>query len=681
MRDAVLPGLKTALGGAGLSLTLSLTLLLTLLLTPTLSAAADSATDGAADTDNRFTLDMRGADIREFIKTISRLTSTNIVIDQKVRGKVDIQSPHPLTHEELLEIFRAQLSVNGFTVIDTGTNILKVVPIHAARVEGVDLKGDGLTPGEKIISRVVPVKNVDANQLVATLRPLVDTKVGTITGYNTSNVILITDRASNVVRLTRIIDSVDKADPQSLELIPLKNASASEMQRTLRDLTNRRSKNQGSRQTLIAVDNRTNTLIIRADDATRRRFRDLVTQLDASIESSNNTRVVYLKYAKAENLVKVLKSVSDAILQEEKQKAGGKTKQTQRSNINIEGHEATNSLVMSGSPHIIRALEAVIRKLDIRRAQVLVEAIVVEISDDRARQLGIQWMFGHNLDSSNPVGSAINFSRNGPTITDLLNNSDEALGKLPDGVNIGFGKLNRDGFSFAALLQALGTDTDSNVLSTPSLLTMDNEEASIHVGREVPVITGSTAGDNNGNPFQTIERQDIGVKLKVTPQINEGDAVALAIEQEVSSLSGLSASDIITNKRVVQTRVLVDNGATIVLGGLIDEDIQESTSKVPVLGDLPLVGRAFRADSSKRVKRNLMVFIRPTIVRDLNGISSISREKYNYIYQHQRDTRSEGINLLPERHATLLPQWQPQQPSPDSLTRAEEAFSFPDGGR
>jgi len=633
---------------------------------------------------SEYSLDMRGADIREFINTISRLTNTNIVVDQKVRGTVDIQSPHTLTRNELLEVFRAQLSVNGYTVIDTGTGVLKVVPIHAARVEGVDLKGEGLMPGERIISRVVQVDNVDASQLVATLRPLVDNKVGTIAGYNTSNVILITDRASNVVRLARIIERVDKADPQSLELIPLKNASASEMQRMLRDLTDTRRKDQNRRQTLIAVDNRTNTLIVRADDATRRRFRQLAQQLDASIESSNNTRVVYLKYANAEKLVKVLKSVSDAILQEEKQKAGGKskTRQTQRSNINIEGHEATNSLVMSGSPHILRALEAVIRKLDIRRAQVLVEAIVVELSDDRARELGVQWLFSHQLDSASPVGSAINFSRNGPTLSSLVSNTDEALGKLPDGLNLGLGKLNENGFSFAALLQALGTDTDSNVLSTPSLLTMDNEEASIHVGREVPVITGSTASNDNSNPFQTIERQDIGVKLEVTPQINEGDAVALSIKQEVSSLSGLKASDIITNKRVIQTRVLVDDGATIVLGGLIDEDIQESTSKVPLLGDIPLLGRAFRSDSSKRVKRNLMVFIRPTIVRDRATLTSVSREKYNYIHSRQRSSREEGINLLPERSATLLPNWQADQPSPPSATSATvDNFRFPDGGR
>lgn len=631
---------------------------------------------------SEYSLDMRGADIREFINTISRLTNTNIVVDQKVRGTVDIQSPHTLTRNELLEVFRAQLSVNGYTVIDTGTGVLKVVPIHAARVEGVDLKGEGLMPGERIISRVVQVDNVDASQLVATLRPLVDNKVGTIAGYNTSNVILITDRASNVVRLARIIERVDKADPQSLELIPLKNASASEMQRMLRDLTETRRKDQNRRQTLIAVDNRTNTLIVRADDATRRRFRNLAQQLDASIESSNNTRVIYLKYAKAENLVKVLKSVSDAILQEEKQKTGGKTKARRLSNINIEGHEATNSLVMSGSPHILRALEAVIRKLDIRRAQVLVEAIVVELSDDRARELGVQWLFSHQLDSSSPAGSAINFSRNSPTISSLISNSDTALGKLPDGLNLGLGKVNENGFSFAALLQALGTDTDSNVLSTPSLLTMDNEEASIHVGREVPVITGSTASNDNNNPFQTIERQDIGVKLEVTPQINEGDAVALSIKQEVSSLSGLEASDIITNKRVIQTRVLVDDGATIVLGGLIDEDIQESTSKVPMLGDIPVLGRLFRSDSSKRVKRNLMVFIRPTIVRDRATITSVSREKYNYIHRRQQNSREQGINLLPERSATLLPQWEQGQPSPPRATATiVDNFSFPDGGR
>lgn len=635
---------------------------------------------------NEFSLDMRGVDIREFINTVSKLTGKNIVTDKKVRGTVDIQSPRKLTREELYDVFLAQLSVHGYTVVDAGTGVYKVVPLHAAKMEGIGLKEGVVSPGEKIITRVVPVHNVDASQLVSTLQPLVDNKVGTISGYNTSNVILITDRASNVLRLMNIIDKVDKTDPLSLELIQLNNASASEMQRILTDITAVKSKSrkdQSRTQPLISVDNRTNTLIISADDATRRRFRQLVAELDSTIETSNNTRVVYLKYAKAEKLVTVLKSVSDAILQEEKKLNGNKSKNTRLSSINIEGHEATNSLILSGSPHIIRSLEGVIRKLDIRRAQVLVEAIVVEMSDNRARELGVQWLFRGDPSSEGRAVGTINFPNNETGIVNIASAADSnaAIGALPAGVSFGIGHIDNNGFSFAALIQALGTDTDSNVLSTPSLLTMDNEEASILVGREVPIITGSTTSSNNDNPFRTFERRDVGIKLIVTPQINEGDAVALSIEQEVSSLSGISASDIITDKRVVKTKVLVDDGATIILGGLIDEDTQQSTSKVPLLGDIPLLGRAFRSDSSKKVKRNLMIFIRPTIARDRKTIAAVSREKYNYIHARQLLTQEDNINLLPKATLPALPAWPANKESPPSRTSPEIDDFMPVDGR
>ena len=640
------------------------------------------AADQNAATQQEYTLDMRGADILEFINTIAKLTGKTIVVDQKVRGKVDIQSPRNLTPEELYEVFLVQLSVNGYAVVDTGNGILKVIPAQGAKLEGIALQNNAIKASEEIISRVVRVENVNANQLVATLRPLVNNKTGIIAGYDTSNVILITDRASNVRRLVQIISQVDKADSQTLELIPLKNASASELQRILANLNKPAQKGKSASSVLISADNRTNTLIIRADDNERRRLRRIVTALDSNVESNSNTKVHYLKYAKAEDLVKVLQSVSDAMLKDEEQKQGKDSKANRNSSINIDGHEATNSVILSGSPHLIKSLEDVIRKLDIRRAQVLVEAIIVELTETKAKDLGVQWLFRGDPTSGDVPLGVVNFRNNSTGIIDVLGaqqsgNVANSVGAIRNGATLGFGNIDSNGFSFAALVQALATDSESNVLSTPSLMTLDNEEASILVGQEVPIITGSTASSNNTNPFQTIQRKDIGVKLTVTPQINEGNAVALAIEQEVSSLSGRTEADIITNKRIVNTTVLVDDGSTIVLGGLIDEDVQESTSKVPLLGDIPYLGRAFRSDNSQKVKRNLMIFIRPTIIRDRSAIASVSREKYNYMHARQLAQQEEGIKLFPELPVPQLPQWPAQQLNPDRPKPAEPDYIFP----
>ncbi|MDO6784682.1 type II secretion system secretin GspD [Neptunomonas phycophila] len=614
-----------------------------------------------------YTLDMRGVDIREFISTISKMTGKTIITDDKVRGKVDIQSPSTLTEQELYEIFLVQLGINGYSVVDAGSNILKVIPSQGAKLEGSDVSQ--LIPersSEEIVTRVVEVRNVNANQLAATLRPLIDNRLGIIAAYDTSNVILITDRASNVRRIAQIIGQVDQADSQTLELIPLSNASASEMERILTSLMNETQKDKSGPAPMITSDKRTNTLIVKADATTRSRIGRIAKELDSEVQTNSNTRVVYLKYAKASDLVPVLQGISDTIIKEETgQQAGAAS--TSQSSLHIDAHDQTNTIVMSGSPHIIKTIEDVITKLDIRRAQVLVEAIIAEVSEDASRELGVQWLFFDADDGSTTPLGAVNLSTDNTSgIADIVAaaTSDSASTSLVgNGLSVGIGQFNSNGFSFAAFLNALDEDTDSNVLSTPSLVTMDNEEAYIQVGQEVPIITGSTASSDNTNPFQTIERKDIGVMLKVTPQINEGDAIRLTLEQEVSSLSGAVASDIITNKRVISTTVLVDDGATLVLGGLINEDVQDTSYKVPLLGDIPFVGRAFRSDTSTREKRTLMVFIRPTIIRDRFAATEISREKYNYIHARQV-LNSQRDNLFPDGHTPSLPAWEQSKTSP-----------------
>ncbi|ASL28746.1 general secretion pathway protein GspD [Azotobacter chroococcum] len=638
------------------------TLVASLLFTSWLLACPAGADD--------YSLDMRDTDISEFIASIGKLTGKTIVMDPRVKGKVSISTPKSVTKEELYEIFLVQLGVNGYSVINVGKDILKVIPQQGAKLEGIEVQGGGATlprTSEKIVTRVVQVQNVDVAALVPILRPLVDNQSGIITPYPASNVILITDREANVRRLLEVIERVDKADSDDTEIIWLQNASAQEVSETLTALIREQTKgSEGSRlMPIIKADDRTNSLLIRADKANRDYLRQVIGQLDSEVQTDNNTRVHYLKYAKAEDLAEVLEKISGTISEEEG-KAPPESAGTNQDAIHIKAHEATNSIVMSGSPRIIRDLGQLIEQLDIRRAQVLVEAIIVEMSEDRAKEVGVQWL----LADRNGSGRAL-AGTNFPTTTqmglngilDATSDGDPSvLGALRNvgGLTAGVGRFSGSGLNFAVLLKALQDDTKSNILSTPSLLTLDNQAASILVGQEIPVSTGSTLSNDNdaNNQFRTIERKDVGVKLLITPQINEGGAVQLQIEQEVSSVGPEVGDDGVSfNKRQIKTAVLVDNGATIVLGGLIDDDIEEVGSKVPGLGSLPVVGRLFRSDGSRIARRNLMVFIRPTIIRDQEMLTSVSKAKYGFIRDRQLADKDSAVELFPEERPAVLPEW------------------------
>ncbi|MEE4461591.1 type II secretion system secretin GspD [Azotobacter chroococcum] len=636
------------------------TLVASLLFTSWLLACPAGADD--------YSLDMRDTDISEFIASIGKLTGKTIVMDPRVKGKVSISTPKSVTKEELYEIFLVQLGVNGYSVINVGKDILKVIPQQGAKLEGIEVQGGGATlphTSERIVTRVVQVQNVDVAALVPILRPLVDNQSGIITPYPASNVILITDREANVRRLLEVIERVDKADSDDTEIIWLQNASAQEVSETLTALIREQTKgSEGSRlMPIIKADARTNSLLIRADESNREYLRQVIKELDSEVQTDNNTRVHYLKYAKAEDLAEVLEKISGTIIEENKDSA--EPVATNQDAIHIKAHEATNSIVMSGSPRIIRDLGQLIEQLDIRRAQVLVEAIIVEMGEDRAKEVGVQWLLADRNGSGRALAGT-NFTNLGNSLNGILDATSDGeqsvAGALRNvgGLTAGVGRLSGSGLNFAVLLKALQDDTKSNILSTPSLLTLDNQAASILVGQEIPVSTGSTLSNDNdaNNQFRTIERKDVGVKLLITPQINEGGAVQLQIEQEVSSVGEQVGDDGVSfNKRQIKTAVLVDNGATIVLGGLIDDDIREGGSKVPGLGSLPVVGRLFRSDVSRITRRNLMVFIRPTIIRDQEMLSSVSKAKYGFIRDRQLADKDSAVELFPEERPAVLPEW------------------------
>jgi general secretion pathway protein D len=437
--------------------------------------------------------------------------------------------------------------------------------------------------------------------------------------------------------------------------------------------------------------------MISGDIKARQRLINLIERMDSELETSGNTRVIFLNYSKADELVKVLQGVSASIQAEEQGAAKGGRQANNRS-VSIDAHQDSNALVITAEPDMMRSLEDVIRQLDIRRAQVQVEAIIVEVFEGDGTTLGVQWAnekgggqqftngvvgigsLGVAVDAAQDeviTGSVIGTETGTVTETKTTQLGDiSALASLLGGLNGLLVGGVKDGWG--AVLQAVSTDTNSNILATPHLTTLDNEEAFFIVGQEVPVITGSTTGSANANPFQSVDRKEVGIKLKVTPQINEGDAVQLLIEQEVSSVSGATSVDIIVNKREIKTTVIVDDGGTIVLGGLIDEDVQESVSKVPLLGDIPFLGHLFKSTTTSMRKRNLMVFIRPTIVRDGVTMNEISHRKYNYIRAEQLKRQSEGIPLMPFKEGPSLPEWNDKLSLPPSF---EEYLQNKDKGK
>ncbi|MDM7862082.1 type II secretion system secretin GspD [Alteromonas sp. ASW11-36] len=621
----------------------------------------------------------KDTEISEFINIVGKNLKKTIIVDPNVRGKISVRSYDLLTEEQYYQFFLNVLQVYEYAVVEMPSGILKVVRSKDAKASNIPVVEGALMNGDEFITRVVPVYNVPVRELAPILRQLNDQAGGgNVVSHDPSNVMMLTGRAAVVNRLVEIIERVDRAGDEEVEIVKLRFASASEMVRIIESINKSQGKQAGTgakSDPRVVADDRTNSVIVSGDVKARQRLINLIQRMDQELETSGNTRVIFLNYAKAEDLVKVLQGVS-ASIQAEEQSSGSSRRGSSNREVSIDAHEDSNSLVITAEPDMMRSLDEVIRQLDVRRAQVQVEAIIVEVFEGDGTTLGVQWLSesGGGTQFTNgvvPVGSLgvalrqaedreVNEIRtlgDGTEVpsTRTIEGNLTPLANLLGGANGLIAGIIEDGWG--AVVQAVSNDTNSNILATPHLTTMDNEEAFFIVGQEVPVITGTTTGANNSNPFTTVDRQEIGIKLKVTPQINEGTAVQMLIEQEVSSVSGATSVDISINKREIKTTVIVDDGGTIVLGGLIDEDVQESVSKVPILGDIPFLGHLFKTTSTSKRKRNLMVFLRPKIVRDGVTMNEISHRKYNYIRAQQLQRQSEGVPLMPNEEGPLIPEW------------------------
>ena len=597
---------------------------------------------------NSVQINMRDADIRAFAADMAQISNKTIVLDPRVKGNVTVVSNQDLDAGEAYAVFLSVLRVHGYAAIENN-GVVKVMPESGARQDAtVNNKNN-----DSLATEVIRLSQANARVIAPLLKPLVN-KQGHIAAYEATNSIIIADYVGNLSRIKSILLELDKNPADTFELIPLDNTSANEVARILGSMW--RGDNQMSKSfSAIAVE-RSNSILLRGQIGVIKQIKRVISRLDSNSSQSSNLKVIYLKYAKAEDLTGILEKVAESLKEEIPSESSKKNK------TSIGFHNDTNALIISAQPDILKSLESVISQLDIRRAQVLVEALIVEISDKLARDIGVQFLFIGDGDSSpiatqrfgtpNPdlistIGAET--SEDSTTSSTMQTRAANSLLAL-DGLAVGVARYKASGTSFATILNLIAQDADSNVLSTPSIMTMDNEEASIVVGQEIPITTGETLSGSNSNPFRSVTRQEIGVKLTVRPQINEGNAVKMYINQEVSSIFGPlgeMSTDLITNKRNIKTTVLVEDGETIVLGGLIDDNVQESVKKVPFLGDIPLLGRLFKTTSISRTKRNLMVFLRPTIVRDSNDVRAISNRKYNYFQAIENDLINSG-KMVPD---------------------------------
>lgn len=616
--------------------------------------AAEPVTD-----DEPLTLNMQDADIGALIETVSYITGKNFIVDPRVTGNITIVSAVPTDPDELYDLFLSVLRVYGYAAIESG-NVIKIIPDVNAKFENVpDINDGDSTASDSNSTLLIKLNNVSASELIPILRPLLPQSAH-LAAHDDSNMLIAADTVSNLDRLRKIIKRIDLDDDRSIELIRLQHANASDLVQVILpayQASNGLKKNKkmvaSSKGVNLVADDRTNSILLSGDSDQRLEVRALISHLDTPIAQQGDTEVIYLKYAVASEMVPILQRMGGRLgLTEEERQKNQQQKDSTDTLFEIEADDNMNALVIHAPPKRIIALKSIIKQLDIRRAQVLVEGVIAEVSYDKSLELGVQWQ------TSTPNGDGF-FAGNSQSGADLISENISSFDPTALGTGLSLGLFSTG--NLRSLIRVIEGDGFSNVLSTPTLMTMDNEEAEIVIGQNVPFITGQFTNDSStpDNPFQTIEREDIGIVLKVKPQINEGDSVKLEIEQEISSIDTSSTgSDLITNKRSIKTNVLVDDGKVIVLGGLLSNDTQENEAKVPVLGDIPILGALFRNTRDQVVKRNLMIFLRPQIVRDERNSSQLTLSKYNFVRDEQLKLQGNGLKLMPSLKIDQLPKFE-----------------------
>lgn len=608
-----------------------------LLLTVICATPASWAQEAEPQSGDEVRINMQDTNIRSFIEWIAKATGKNFIIDPRVTGKVTVISNESMAPEEAYRVFLSVLQVHGFSAIESA-DAVKVIPDANAKQTGVPLVEDNTLNDDQLVVRVIRTDHVPATQLVNILRPMVP-QVGHLAAYPDSNALIISDRASNINQLLKLVAEIDRAGQFEIDVIPLKFANAKELSAMLGTLVPQAAGPEGGSKMSVSVDERTNSILISGDPSKRQQLRDVLANLDRPGNIIRDTQVIYLHYLKASELAQILQNVATSLQKQDKDVG------ISSADISIQANDTTNALIISAPPAIMDTVNGVVKRLDIRRAQVLVEAVIVEVSDNKVNEMGVQWKTSEGGDGG---FAGFKSSLKGNSIDNLPSNPL----KLDAGLSLGF----YNNGSLQALVRALSTDDSMNILSTPNLVTLDNEEGKIVVGQNVPFVTGSSTSASNPstNPFQTIERQDVGITLKIKPQINEGDSVTLNVYQEISSVSSdTSAADIVTNKRSVETRVLIKDNMTLVLGGLISDEVRDAGDRVPFFSKVPVIGRLFRSDRKEVSKKNLMVFIKPTIINDFDHANQLTEGKYNFIRERQlryaEQDLSRAVPTLPER--------------------------------
>lgn len=676
-------------------------------------------------------INLRDADLTAFINEVADITGKNFAVDPRVRGNVTVISNKPLNKAEVYDLFLGVLNVNGVVAIPSG-NTIKLVPDSNVKSSGIPFDAKQRATGDQIVTRVIWLENTNPNDLIPALRPLMP-QFAHLSAVAGTNALIVSDRANNIYQLETIVRNLDGTGQNDIESVALQSSQAEEMIGLLESMSSTGAARdlKGSRIRIIA-DNRTNRIILKGDTATRKRIRQMIEMLDVpAADRLGGLKVFRLKYASAKNLAEILQGLvtgqsvasssnsnntssnantssnnmgnnsstnsngsSASTISTPSINLGSGSNNTNQNSItsfnangvSIIADDSQNALVVKADPQLMREIESAIQQLDIRRQQVLIEAAIIEVEGTDADQLGVQWALG---DLSSGVG-LINFSNVGSSIAELAAGY-VAGGALGAAANLGTGtslvlgdyREGSDGSRklYGALIQALKSKTKSNLLSTPSIVTMDNEEAYIVVGQNVPFVTGSVATTTAGiNPYTTVERKDVGVTLKVVPHIGENGTVRLEVEQEVSAVQPKGeAQDLITSKRAIKTSILAEHGQTIVLGGLISDNSIHSRQSVPGLGSIPGIGRLFRADAKSNEKRNLLVFIHPTIVGDSKDVRRLSQQRYSQLYSLQLAMDQDGtFSKLPENVEDIYQQRIPVTPS---VPKVAPYQTVPSGGQ